>query len=185
MKKIAAICLIIVSLVAACVPAFAETRDVSPGYVKMTGPTAYIYSDMTTGSRKVLNVNGKSVAFFYNTGTPYWASAKYETTQGTWRGYVPLTGMDISLVHLRNSLFTNFTLKSGDRGTGVKWLQSFLNKAGYNPGSIDGIWGTKTQNAVIAFQKANGLTVDGLAGKDTKDKLLEVTNIGGYADRYE
>ena len=47
------------------------------------------------------------------------------------------------------------------------------------------IWGTKTQNAVIAFQKANGLTVDGLAGKDTKDKLLEVTNIGGYADRYE
>lgn len=182
MKKIAAICLIIVSLVAACVPAFAETRDVSPGYVRMTGPTAYIYSDMTTGSRKVLNVNGKHVNFFYNTGTPYWASARYETTEGTWSGYVPLTGMDISLVHLRNSLFTNYTLKSGDRGTGVKWLQSFLYNAGYNPGSIDGIWGTNTQNAVIAFQRAKGLKVDGLAGKDTKDKLLEVTNIGGYAE---
>ena len=61
----------------------------------------------------------------------------------------------------------------GDRGADVKELQKLLIKKGYSCGSsgADGIFGSGTKKAVIAFQKANGLTVDGLAGKRTMEKL--------------
>ena len=43
-------------------------------------------------------------------------------------------------------------------------LQDALNYLGYNVGSIDGIFGTRTKNAVISFQNANGLGKDGIVG---------------------
>ena len=60
-----------------------------------------------------------------------------------------------------------------DRGSNVKELQKLLIAKGYSCGSsgADGIFGNGTKKAVIAFQKANGLTVDGLAGKRTMEKL--------------
>ena len=51
--------------------------------------------------------------------------------------------------------------KMGSRGTEVKNIQTRLKKWGYYSGSIDGIYGTETKNAVIKFQKSNGLTADG------------------------
>lgn len=62
-------------------------------------------------------------------------------------------------------------LKKGSRGNAVKDLQRQLNSRGYNAGNVDGIFGNKTYNAVRAFQKANGLAVDGIVGPDTKSKL--------------
>lgn len=61
-------------------------------------------------------------------------------------------------------------LKKGSKGVGVKWLQFELNKRGYNL-TIDGDFGTKTDKAVRDFQKKNGLTVDGIVGKNTRNKL--------------
>ena len=52
-------------------------------------------------------------------------------------------------------------------GDDVKVLQTFLNTKGYNSGIPDGNFGPKTQTAVIAFQKANGLTPDGIVGPNT------------------
>lgn len=52
------------------------------------------------------------------------------------------------------------------------WLQESLKKLGFNPGTIDGLWGTNTKNAVIAYQKSRGLTADGLAGKNTLTRLV-------------
>lgn len=64
------------------------------------------------------------------------------------------------------------TLRKGDKGTQVKVLQWLLNENGYNAGTVDGIFGANTQNAVKAFQKAAGLSVDGVVGKNTWGKLL-------------
>lgn len=64
------------------------------------------------------------------------------------------------------------TLRYGSKGTQVKVLQWLLNQNGYNAGAIDGIFGKNTESAVKAYQKANGLDVDGVAGKNTLTKIL-------------
>ena len=51
---------------------------------------------------------------------------------------------------------------SGDAGTDVTQLQKSLAALGYNPGSTDGTFGSGTVTAVEAWQKATGLTVDGI-----------------------
>ena len=56
--------------------------------------------------------------------------------------------------------------RSGNRNA-VKELQQWLNDNGYNAGAVDGIYGNRTAGAVRQFQKDNGLTVDGDAGKQT------------------
>ena len=64
------------------------------------------------------------------------------------------------------------TLRKGDRGTQVKVLQWLLNENGYQAGTVDGIFGSNTQTAVKAFQKAHKLAVDGVVGKNTWSKLM-------------
>jgi GH25 family lysozyme M1 (1,4-beta-N-acetylmuramidase) len=54
----------------------------------------------------------------------------------------------------------------------VKPLQRYLNALGYDCGTADGIAGTKFHNAVVKFQKANGLTADGILGQNSYRKLI-------------
>ena len=60
----------------------------------------------------------------------------------------------------------------GSRGDAVRKLQELLNALGYDCGSVDGIFGSKTKAAVLAFQKANGLAADGIVGSLTWGKLV-------------
>lgn len=62
-------------------------------------------------------------------------------------------------------------LRTGSRGDAVRKLQELLNAKGYTCGSVDGIFGSKTYAAVLAFQKANGLAADGIVGSLTWGKL--------------
>lgn len=48
----------------------------------------------------------------------------------------------------------------GSSGEEVKKIQQKLKDWGYYKGNVDGVYGSKTQSAVKAFQKANGLTAD-------------------------
>lgn len=65
------------------------------------------------------------------------------------------------------------TLRINSQGTQVKVLQWLLNHTtDYTSGFVDGYFGTKTLAAVRQFQQANGLTVDGVVGKNTWTKLL-------------
>lgn len=57
--------------------------------------------------------------------------------------------------------------KYGSRGDEVTKIQTKLKRWGYYNGSIDGIYGTQTVNAVKYFQRKNGLTQDGIAGPAT------------------
>ncbi len=73
-------------------------------------------------------------------------------------------------------------LEYGSKGTRVTKLQEALNQLGFSAGKADGRYGTGTQQAVTAFQRAQGLSVDGKAGKQTLqriEKVLagEVTNV--------
>lgn len=65
-------------------------------------------------------------------------------------------------------------LRKGAKGDNVKALQILLIGRGYSCGSYgaDGDFGTATYNAVKAFQKAKGLSVDGVCGPKTWNKLL-------------
>ena len=62
-------------------------------------------------------------------------------------------------------------IKSGSKGTGVKWLQWELNQSGANL-VVDGIFGNGTLAALKAFQKSHKLEVDGICGAATRKALL-------------
>lgn len=64
-------------------------------------------------------------------------------------------------------------LRRGDSGEDVEALQTGLRNAGYNI-KVDGDFGPATERVVRAFQKANGLVVDGIAGEKTYSKLKGV-----------
>ena len=58
-------------------------------------------------------------------------------------------------------------LSNGSQGEKVEKLQKRLQALGYYTGEIDGQFGPGTREAVVAFQKNNGLDADGLAGTET------------------
>lgn len=51
-------------------------------------------------------------------------------------------------------------------------IQQALAAKGFSPGNIDGIWGRRTEGAVRAFQRSQGLEVDGIVGPLTTAKLF-------------
>lgn len=61
--------------------------------------------------------------------------------------------------------------KYGSTGDEVKQIQTKLKRWGYYNGNIDGIYGSKTVEAVKYFQRKNGLTVDGIAGTKTLNAM--------------
>lgn len=73
--------------------------------------------------------------------------------------------------------------KMGSVGNEVTAIQNVLKRQGYYTGAVDGIFGSKTLAAVKSFQRANGLTVDGIAGPQTLKALgiSGVSNGAGYS----
>lgn len=93
--------------------------------------------------------------------------AGYETQTALYsdsaiRGNANVTSGETALVN---------TLRYGSEGNEVTTLQNRLIALGYLAGSADGKFGRDTKSAVIAFQKANGLSADGVVGADTSAKL--------------
>lgn len=61
--------------------------------------------------------------------------------------------------------------KQGNTGSTVKKIQQKLKNWGYYNGAVDGIFGPKTKEAVMYFQRRNNLTVDGIVGTKTLQAL--------------
>lgn len=80
-----------------------------------------------------------------------------------------LTGL--ILFDTRQVVAADSNLAIGSRGSAVVELQQALNSKGYWCGSTDGIFGSKTYAAVIRFQSAAGLAVDGIVDPNTKKAL--------------
>ena len=64
-------------------------------------------------------------------------------------------------------------VRRGAVGNITQLIQSMLYCRGYNPNGIDGIFGSGTEAAVKAFQRDNGLSADGIVGKNTFEKLFK------------
>lgn len=63
-------------------------------------------------------------------------------------------------------------VRRGAKGNITYILQAALYLEGHNPHGIDGIFGNGTEIAVKAFQKAKGISADGIAGGNTFTKLF-------------
>lgn len=70
------------------------------------------------------------------------------------------------------------SLRRGSRGELVTTLQKRLKTWGYYTGSVDGIFGSQTEQAVKYFQRKNGLAVDGIVGPATA-KAAGISLTGG------
>lgn len=87
------------------------------------------------------------------------------------------------VAEFKESEASALVLKVGSRGDMVKRLQQELKYQGFLSDKPDGIYGTRTRNAVRKMQKAYGLTVDGIAGPKTLAALgITASSSGGYSD---
>lgn len=77
-------------------------------------------------------------------------------------------------VTVSNNIEVNRTLKKGSQGEQVRQLQKLLNKRFLIGLEEDGEFGIITEQAVKLFQAVNGLTVDGIVGERTQEKLKGV-----------
>ena len=76
------------------------------------------------------------------------------------------------IIFITTTALTVFaTSRRGSSGSEVRKIQEKLKRWGYYSGSVDGIYGSGTESAVKKFQKANGLKVDGIAGKATLNAM--------------
>lgn len=82
-----------------------------------------------------------------------------------------LLAMAIALGLCLLPALADIVLEVGSSGANVTKVQNRLIQYGYMTGSADGKYGEKTRDAVILFQKRNGLTVDGRVGKATAAAL--------------
>ncbi len=74
---------------------------------------------------------------------------------------------------------SNRLLKRGMRGSDVRELQELLKAKGYHSSNADGIFGSRTEQAVKNFQRVNGLVADGIVGQATMNKLRSASSSRG------
>ena len=77
-----------------------------------------------------------------------------------------LFAVNILLIALAQSASADL-YKKGSSGAVVSEIQTRLKNWGYYSGAVDGVYGSKTEEAVRFFQRRNGLTPDGQAGNLT------------------
>lgn len=75
--------------------------------------------------------------------------------------------MALRLIGKNITLGDDVLTKLGDRTATVTQIQNLLSANGYPTGGVDGIFGEKTRQAVIAFQTSQGLQADGVVGPQT------------------
>lgn len=131
-----------------------------------TGPgTGYrVYTCVSDGARLVDPVGASGNWIKLASGR--WVYGPYTSTSATgrrgFRSYV-------NTARVRPGVNPGGTvvLSVGSQGTLVTAVQSKLRSQGYNIGPFDGAYGPLTKAAVMRFQRANGLAVDGVVGPRT------------------
>ena len=87
-----------------------------------------------------------------------------------------LNDLNLEITSDNDKILSNFKDKERKKeNVSNLWIattQLKLKELGYKVGKVDGIYGKNTAAAIKAFQKNNGLTEDGYAGKDTINKML-------------
>ena len=143
------------------IPACSDLSDKFCPSRKITiGEVSYIVNRLVEKSlipTSVFDVNPFQAGWIANGGEVAEASSTAVSN--------PNAGNDACVPQDNSSLVINSTLD----------IQQFLSNNGFNPGPIDGQSGPKTKNAIISFQKENGLLADGIAGNKTKAAMRAYT----------
>ena len=112
----------------------------------------------------------------FGSGAPYFPSAwrtwsfHQYSESGTLRGIdgnVDLNNFNGDLDGLQTLLKGRIPLRQGCAGNVVQEMQTLLKAQGFDVGSPDGDFGSKTKAQVIAFQKSKNLAADGIVGAAT------------------
>ena len=92
---------------------------------------------------------------------------------GVW-AYVEPLNLTPTWVHFDNRWVVSGypIIRQGSRGNYVCIAQDGLYNLGYDTGGLDGIFGSKTRNSVVAYQNSRGLTPDGIIGNITWNALM-------------
>ena len=148
-----------------------------------TAPTVRIRASASMTGKELVMVNKKGTALGYlgqyvadASGTFFWFNVSYKGVNGWMHGnFVKvLTQAEKQAYESTGTVDTTIpttfrNLSKGSTGEDVKSLQQKLVQLGYLAANqVSGSYLTTTENAVIAFQKANKLTVDGIAGQKTQ-----------------
>jgi putative cell wall-binding protein len=96
------------------------------------------------------------------------------TYMGLEAGVTAQVSLLLSMTDLPDG-FTFSTLHTGSQGAEVLWLEQKLTELTYRPGPIDGVFDKKTYQAVIAFQKWEGLSRDGSVGPKVWERLISAS----------
>ncbi|MBW4559150.1 MAG: peptidoglycan-binding protein [Trichormus sp. ATA11-4-KO1] len=105
-----------------------------------------------------------SLSYLLNTAAaPDWK----RLSSRAWKHMLPLA---LTLAIL-GSVSSVLALERGDQGPSVRNLQQKLQQAGFYQAPITQVYDFSTEEAVRRFQQANGLTVDGIVGVSTRQKL--------------
>lgn len=84
------------------------------------------------------------------------------------QGVAPTTSNPLSNYSTQQAPYLSY----GSRGQTVRDIQTFLSQQGFYNGSIDGVYGPQTRNAVISFQQSRNLIADGVIGPRTWNTML-------------
>ena len=93
-------------------------------------------------------------------------------SQNSKRKYTQVNNSDGTVSFQDSTAYSQVGSSYGARGNITRLIQERLNSLGFNCGKVDGIFGGGTRAAVIAFQRAHGLSADGIVGKNTWRALL-------------
>lgn len=140
---------------------------------------------MALSKSSIKDVQTKLNAIGYSCGTPDGIAGK--KTKAAVTSFQKLCGLKNQSGDITNETITKLNsvynrsqkgvLSRGLRNNAsVKKLQENLNKLNYNCGTPDGTFGAGTETALKNFQKANKLTVDGLAGSATLNAIQKAVN---------
>ncbi len=180
---------LILLLALALAPAIALAQS---GYV--TASALYMREEPLLDAKVVATLHqGDKVEITGKSSNGKWYKVTYGKKSGyVWKSYISLDSSSASTTETLSSLTTYIDsdgghhgsyptasskpsaskLQKGDSGSDVKKLQLALQILGYYSGKLDGSYGDATAKAVSAYQKAAGLTVDGVAGSKTLNRLF-------------
>ena len=147
------------------------------GMIRVTGNNVALRTGPGTSYDRADTANTGDVFYYIDTEDGW-----FRTKSGYWisRDYAKVMSSDEvgDYVGSGSGSSDNTTgpYKYGSTGSDVLYIQTALKKLGYYSGSLTGHYGNKTTQAVMDFQRDNGLSADGVVGNKTMAKIREAYN---------
>ena len=162
-----------------------DNQSGEPALVKLIGPTPQIVK-VPNGQKRTVNVAEGEYYILVRYGS---SPERYRYSKGdTFTVRQTATQYSAISITLHRVVGGNYPSRKSssdefDKATAtepiaepekatVYQVQKKLKELGYNPGALDGIWGRKTEAAIMAFQKKNGLSITGKLDSEIIEKLF-------------